>query len=123
LKAGALGYLKKAEAVPFVVPGLRRILEGRIFLSPHFNEQLMLKMIRSPACGSGSPIDRLSDRELEVLELLGRRHNSKSIAGLLNLSVKTIETHRAHIKEKLGFKNAAETVRFATDWIAQREAR
>jgi DNA-binding NarL/FixJ family response regulator len=121
LKAGALGYLMKAEAVQFVVAGLRQVLEGKIFVSPRFNEQLIFKAVRSLESGSASPIDQLSDRELEVLELLGRGHNTKSVAKLLNLSVKTIETHRAHIKEKLGFKEASEMIRFAIDWVAQRE--
>lgn len=121
LKAGALGYLMKTEAVQSIVVGLRRVLEGKIFVSSRFNEQLIFKAIRSRESGPASPIDRLSDRELEVLELLGRRHNTKSIASLLHLSPKTIETHRAHIKEKLGFKQASEMVRFAIDWLADAE--
>jgi len=66
-------------------------------------------------------VDRLSDRELEVLMMLGKGHNTKSIAHELNLSVKTIETHRAHIKEKLGFTDASEMVRFAIDWVTHQE--
>jgi DNA-binding NarL/FixJ family response regulator len=122
LKAGASGYLMKAEAVQFFLAALRRVLEGKIFVSPRLNEQLICKAVRSLDTASASPIDQLSDRELEVLELLGRRHNTKSVARLLNLSVKTIETHRAHIKEKLGFKEANDVIRFAIDWVAQREA-
>jgi DNA-binding NarL/FixJ family response regulator len=121
LKAGALGYLMKAEAVAHVVSGIRRVLEGRIFVSPRFSEQLIYKAVQSIESGASSPIDTLSDRELEVLELLGKAHNTRSVAKMLNLSVKTIETHRAHIKEKLGFKDAAEMIRFAIDWVAQQE--
>ncbi len=121
LKAGALGYLMKAEAVQHVISGIRRVLEGRIFVSPRFSEQLIYKAVQSIESGSSSPIDALSDRELEVLELLGKAHNTRSIAKMLNLSVKTIETHRAHIKEKLGFKDATEMVRFAIDWVAQQD--
>ena len=121
LKAGASGYLMKTEAVQFLVVGLRRILEGKIFVSARFNEQLIFKAIRSLTSGPGSPIDRLSDRELEVLELLGRKYNTKSIASLLHRSPKTVETHRAHIKEKLGFKQASDLIHFAIDWLADAE--
>jgi DNA-binding NarL/FixJ family response regulator len=121
LKAGALGYLMKAEAVQHVILGIRRVLEGRIFVSPRFSEQLIYKAVQSLESGSNSPVDTLSDRELEVLELLGKAHNTRSVAKMLNLSVKTIETHRAHIKEKLGFKDATEMIRFAVDWVAQQE--
>lgn len=100
---------------------MRQVLEGRIFVSPRLNEKLIFKAVRSLESGSASPIDQLSDRELEVLELLGRRHSTKSVAELLNLSVKTIETHRAHIKEKLGFKEANDMIRFASDWVSQQE--
>ena len=63
----------------------------------------------------------LSDRELEVLQLLGKGHSTRSIADTLHLSIKTIETHRAHIKEKLGFQDSEDMVRFAVDWVAQQE--
>jgi DNA-binding NarL/FixJ family response regulator len=111
----------KAEAGQHVIAGIRRVLEGKIFVSPKFSEQLIFKAIHSIETGDGSPVDQLSDRELEVLELLGKGHNTRSVARLLNLSVKTIETHRAHIKEKLGFKDASEMVRFAIDWVSQQE--
>ncbi len=121
LKAGALGYIMKAEAGQHVIAGIRRVLDGKIFVSPKFSEQLIFKAIHSIETGDGSPVDQLSDRELEVLEFLGKGHNTRSVAKLLNLSVKTIETHRAHIKEKLGFKDASEMVRFAIDWVSQQE--
>jgi DNA-binding NarL/FixJ family response regulator len=111
----------KAEATRHVVAAIRRVLEGRIFVSPRFADQLIFKSIQSLESGSGDPVDQLSDRELEVLELLGKGENTRTVASLLNLSVKTIETHRAHIKEKLGFKDSSEMIRFAIDWVAQRE--
>jgi DNA-binding NarL/FixJ family response regulator len=69
--------------------------------------------------GMGSPVDALSDRELEVLQLLGKGFGTREIANELHLSIKTIETHRAHIKEKLGMKDAGQMVRFAIDWVAR----
>jgi DNA-binding NarL/FixJ family response regulator len=122
LKAGALGYVMKAEPAENVVSGIRRVLEHRIFVSPRLSEHLIFRAVESLETGAGSPVDQLSDRELEVLDLLGKGHNTRSIAQALNLSVKTIETHRAHIKEKLGCKDASEMVRFAIDWVAQNEA-
>jgi DNA-binding NarL/FixJ family response regulator len=121
LKAGALGYVMKAEALQHVIEAVRRVLDGRIFVSPRFGEQLIFKAVHGSENGGPSPVDRLSDRELEVLMMLGKGHNTKSIAKGLNLSVKTIETHRAHIKEKLGFSDASEMVRFAIDWVTHQE--
>src|SRR5258708_35952103 len=121
LKAGALGYVMKAEALQHVINAVRRVLDGRIFVSPRFGEKLIFKAVHGSDSGSHSPVDRLSDRELEVLMMLGNGHNTKSIAQELNLSVKTIETHRAHIKEKVAFTDANDMVRLAVDWVARYE--
>jgi DNA-binding NarL/FixJ family response regulator len=88
-------------------------------VSPEFGEQLIFKAVQSTEAGASSPVDLLSDRELEVLQLLGKGESTRSIAETLHLSVKTIETHRAHIKEKLGFRESEEMVKFAIDWVAQ----
>ena len=82
---------------------------------------MIFKAVQSTEAGTGSPVDALSDRELEVLQLLGKGGSTRSIAETLHLSVKTIETHRAHIKEKLGFHDSEEMVKFAIDWVAQQE--
>lgn len=119
LRAGALGYVMKAEALNHVLTALRKVLKGDIYVSEKFSERLIFKAIQSIDGGLGSPVDKLSDRELEVLELLGRGFGTREIANELHLSVKTIETHRAHIKEKLGFKDAGEMVRFSIEWVAQ----
>jgi DNA-binding NarL/FixJ family response regulator len=121
LKAGALGYVMKAEALQHVISAVRCVLAGRIFVSPRFGEKLIFKAVHGTDSGSLSPVDRLSDRELEVLVMLGKGRNTKSIAKDLNLSIKTIETHRAHIKEKLGVADASEMVRFAIDWVSHQE--
>lgn len=119
LKAGALGYIMKAEALNDILNGLHKVLSGGLYLSPKLSERLIFQAIQSLKDGKGSPVDKLSDRELEILELLGRGFGTKKIALELHLSVKTIETHRAHIKEKLAFKDAHELVRFAIDWVIQ----
>lgn len=119
LRAGALGYVMKAEALDYVLTALRKVLNGDVYVSPRFSERLIFKAVHSLDGGMGSPVDKLSDRELEVLQLLGRGFGTREVAAELNLSIKTVETHRAHIKEKLGFKDAGEMVRFAIDWVSQ----
>jgi len=121
LRAGAKGYVMKAEAMSNVVGALRKVLGGEVYVSPRFSERLVFKAIHSLDGGMGSPVDKLSDRELEVLQLFGRGFGTREIANELHLSIKTIETHRAHIKEKLGFKDGGEMVRFAIDWVAQEQ--
>jgi DNA-binding NarL/FixJ family response regulator len=122
LRAGAKGYVMKSEAMGSVIGAIREVLNGGIYVSPRFSERLVFKAIQSLDGGMGSPVDQLSDREIEVLRLLGRGFATREVASELNLSIKTIETHRAHIKEKLGFKDAGEMIRFAIDWVAQEEA-
>jgi DNA-binding NarL/FixJ family response regulator len=117
LKAGAKGYVMKAEAMTSIATAMRRVAEGKIYVSPTFGEQLIFKAITAIDEGMGSPVDVLSDRELEVLEKLGKGLTTREIADALHLSPKTVETHRAHIKEKLKFKDATAMVRFAVDWV------
>ena len=116
LRAGAKGYLMKAEAIDHVVKALRKVMDGALYISPRLSERLIFKAIQSDNSDSVSPVDRLSDRELEVLQHMGKGSGTRDIAGSLRLSIKTIETHRSHIKEKLGLKDAAELVRFASEW-------
>ncbi|MGH8045983.1 MAG: response regulator transcription factor [Chthoniobacterales bacterium] len=121
LRAGALGYVMKAEALDLILTAIRKVLQGEPFLSPKFSDKLVFKAIRSMDEGLGSPVDKLSDREMEVLNLMGRGFGAQDIANELHLSVKTIETHRAHIKEKLGFNDSKEMVRFSIEWVAQQQ--
>jgi DNA-binding NarL/FixJ family response regulator len=121
LRAGAKGYIMKQQAMENVLEALRRVIDGGIYVSPQFSEKLIFKAIRGSDSDLGSPVDKLSDRELEVLQLFGRHKTTREIAETLHLSVKTIETHRAHIKEKLGFKDADELVKFAIEWMTVAE--
>jgi DNA-binding NarL/FixJ family response regulator len=121
LKAGALGYVMKSEAMDHIVEAIASVMAGKVYVSPEFSEKLIFRAIQSPDSATTSPVDLLSDRELEVLHLIGKGHSSISIAKQLYRSVKTIETHRAHIKEKLGCRDSEEMVRFAIDWVAQHE--
>ena len=121
LKAGALGYVMKSEAMDHIVEAIAAVMAGKIYVSPKFSEKLIFRAIQSTDSATSSPIDLLSDRELEVLLLIGKGNSTKSIARSLNLSIKTIETHRTHIKEKLGCHDSEEMVRFAIDWVAQQD--
>jgi DNA-binding NarL/FixJ family response regulator len=120
LKAGALGYVMKAEAMTHVGEAIRKVLAGKLYVSPAFGGKLIFKAVQSLDLESGSLVDKLSDRELEILELIGKGRSTRSIADELHLSIKTIETHRAHIKVKLGFTESADMVKFAVDWVSAR---
>jgi DNA-binding NarL/FixJ family response regulator len=121
LRAGAKGYVMKDEALTCVLEALQKISAGGIYVSPRMNERLIFKAVQGSATDFASPVDKLSDRELEILQLLGKGGNTRRIAGQLSLSIKTIETHRAHLKRKLGFKKQDELVRFAGEWMVAAE--
>ena len=121
LRAGAQGYVMKHEAMANVVRAIHEVFSGRPYLSPVMAAQVITKFSHSPVVGAADPVDRLSDRELEILELIGKGTEVRQIAKFLHLSPKTVETHRAHIKEKLQLKNAREVARFAVQWLDARE--
>ena len=121
LRAGAKGYVMKDEVIESVLDALRKVIGGGVYVSPKFSERLVFKAIQGSDSDMGSPVDKLSDRELEVLQLFGRGKTTREIADTLRLSGKTIETHRLHIKEKLGFKTADEMVKFAVEWMTAAE--
>ncbi len=116
LRAGAKGYVMKAEALDYVVTALRKVVNNGIYVSPRLSESLIYRAVHAQGDAPGSPVEKLSDREIEVFQLIGKGFGTKEIAESLNLSTKTIETHRAHIKEKLGFYDARELTRFAIEW-------
>ena len=115
LRAGALGYIMKQEAPENVIAALRKILGNEVSLSQQMGTRL-LNSFTGKKDALGSPIELLSDRELEVFNLIGQGNGTREIADLLHLSVKTIESHRAHIKEKLNLENASQLVRHAIQW-------
>jgi DNA-binding NarL/FixJ family response regulator len=118
LRAGARGYVMKHQAEDQLLDALRKVVAGGLYVSPALGEKLVFKLVQGSDSDLGSPVDKLSDRELEVLRHFGQGKTTREVAQTLHLSVKTIETHRAHIKEKLGFKDAPEMVKFAGEWVA-----
>ena len=120
LRAGADGYVMKHEAMANVIQAIHEVFRGRPYLSPAMAAQVITKFARGAAEGETDPVSRLSDRELEILELIGKGNDMRQIAKLLHLSPKTVETHRAHIKEKLNLKDSREVARFAVQWLSAR---
>lgn len=117
MRAGAKGYIMKQEATEKVVTAIRRVLAGEVYVSDGMAAKMVGKLIAGPAKAGGSPVDRLSDRELEVFRLIGAGYGTREMAEKLHLSVKTIETYRAHIKEKLDLIDANELLRTAITWV------
>jgi len=122
LRAGAEGYVMKHEAMANVIEAIREVFNGRPYLSPAMAAQVITKFAHRQAEGEADAVERLSDRELEVLELIGKGNDVRQIAKLLHLSPKTVETHRSHIKDKLDLKNSREVARFALQWLSARSA-
>jgi DNA-binding NarL/FixJ family response regulator len=118
LRAGADGYIMKQEAIDGLVHAIHEILLGRRYVSARMS-QIILARLGSDASLSGDPLESLTDRELEVLELIGHGVSTAAIADRLGVSVKTIETYRSNIRTKLDLKDAAQLIRYATTWIEQ----
>lgn len=118
LRAGARGYLMKREALDSVIVAVRTVLRGDIYVSPTMSKRMIEEHI-STGGRARSGVEKLTDRELEILQLIGDGKEVRTIARELHLSAKTVEAHRAHIKEKLNLNNAREVARFATTWVNQ----
>jgi DNA-binding NarL/FixJ family response regulator len=117
LRAGASGYIMKQEGTEKVLLALRKVLQGEVYLSDRLGNRMLGTLVNGRALRTGSPVEELSDRELEVFSLIGQGHGTRSISEKLHLSIKTIESHRAHIKEKLSLQNASALVHHAIQWV------
>jgi DNA-binding NarL/FixJ family response regulator len=113
LRAGAQGYVMKVQATEDVMRALRRVLGGGVWLSDRMSSALLGRLAHGRTIASGTPLASLSDRELEIFQMIGQGQSVKDIAGQLSLSAKTVEVHREHIKEKLSLKSSAELLRYA----------
>jgi len=117
IRAGARGYVMKLEAGDVIVDAVRRVLKGGIYVSEEINERLLMGIASGQHHLARSPLEVLSDRELEVFELTGRGLGTREIAERLHLSIKTVESYRARIKNKLNLNNAAELMQHAVQWV------
>jgi len=116
IRAGAKGYLNKQEASKKVISAIRTILAGDIFVSEQMKSAMLQKMAGGQRPEGQAPTDVLSDRELEVFQLLGQGLGVRQIAEMLFVSVKTVEAHREHIKQKMNFKSSSELLRYAIQY-------
>ncbi len=116
-RAGALGYMMKEAALEKVVAAIRRVLSGNIYVSEALSAKMLQQQVSGKKSVQESPVQGLSDREMEVFQLLGRWKKTSEIAQELHLSVKTIEYYREMIKKKLGLKSGAELTQYATNWV------
>jgi DNA-binding NarL/FixJ family response regulator len=119
LRAGANGYIMKQEATEKVLVALRRILSGEIYVSDRVANSMLQHYVRGSHPAERSSVSELTDRELEVFRLIGEGHGTRQIAEALHLSVKTVESYQAHIKEKLSLRSGRELVQHAVQWTVR----
>lgn len=118
LRAGARGYIMKQEATDKVITAIRKVLTGELYISDKMTAKMVDRLVRGAT--ESSPVNALSDRELEVFDMLGQGHGTRYISEKLHLSIKTIETYRAHIKRKLNLSDATELIQHAVQWVNTR---
>lgn len=116
LRAGAKGYIMKSEASERILVAIHRVLEGEIYLSEAMKEKMLHRLVRSKKDEVVFTIDTLSDREMEVFQLIGNGYGTRQIAEKLHLSVKTIDSYREHLKLKLRLEKGSDLVRHAIQW-------
>lgn len=119
LRAGALGYVNKGEPPNVFIAALQRVNSGQIYLSDRMTNRMLDHVLTDKGEQIRSPIETLSNRELEVFEMIGKGLATKQIAAKLGLSPKTIETYREHIKQKLNLANSTELTRSAVQWVLE----
>jgi len=117
LKVGAKGYIMKQEAIEKMMEAIRKVINGEVYVSERVSATIVKKFIDGKAESGRSPVEVLSNRELEVFQLIGQGFGTRQIAQELNVSIKTVESYRANIKEKLNLRNASELMRHAVHYI------
>lgn len=120
LRAGAKGYISKNESPAEVIEAIRKVMAGRIYVSERVTGAILGRLGQADKAMEPSGVDILSDREIEVFQLVGRGLNSREIAARINLGASTVDSYRARIKDKLGIKNAAELYQRAAQWVTER---
>ena len=120
LRAGARGYLMKEVAAEQFIQAVQKVLTGGIYVSEAISGRMLEQAVTGRVRGPTDALNQLSDRELEVLELIGSGRATKLIAEQMSISTRTVEAHRAHIKDKLGLTDGAELVRYAVQWVEAR---
>ena len=121
-RAGALGYLMKQEALEKIIPAIRRVLSGAIYVSDALAAKMLQQQVRGQTSLNESPVKSLSDRELEVFQMIGSWKKTSDIAKELHLSIKTVEYYREQIKHKLNLGSGSELTQYATSWVQRENA-
>jgi len=119
LRAGGRGYIMKQAGPDKVITAIRKVLAGGVYVSEQTSALILSQMTGTRSRDSTKPVSKLTDREFEVLSLIGQGKEPHDIAKVLHLSIKTVDTHRGHIKEKLGLKNGTELIHYATRWVSE----
>jgi len=122
LRAGGRGYIMKQEGGKKLMDAIRQVLEGKIYVSQKMSADILEMFSGRRAGAESSPVEKLTDREFEVFQLIGQGKSTRDIAEQLHLSMKTVDVHRANIKTKLKLKSAVELVRFAVRWVESQGA-
>lgn len=117
IRAGARGYVMKQEMTGTIVNAIKRIIEGKIYLSDDMSSKLLDELMFKQNVRIGNTIEKLTDRELEVFRLIGHGYKTQDIAKKLCLSIKTIDTYRIRIKEKLSLSDSTELTKIAIEWV------
>jgi len=123
LRAGARGYIMKRETTRKVIDAIRRVLEGKLYISETVSETITAKSVTGKVGASQTPVEQLSDRELEVFEMLGQGLGTRQIAENLRVSIKTVQVYCARMKEKMNLGSATELLREAIRWNETRHPR
>jgi len=121
LRAGALGYITKEEASKKILQAIRKVLAGQVYLSEQMSDRMMKRMVGGQPEATGSPMEVLTDRELEVFQMIGRGMATRRIAEDLRIGIKTVESYRARIKEKLYLNDGTQLVQQAVQWVQSNE--
>jgi len=121
LRAGARGYIMKEAGGENLLAAIRQVLNGEVYVSPRVSARILESVSGRRPRGSTSPIEKLTDREIEIFEMIGAGKNPRQIASELNLSTKTVDVHRANIREKLQLPDSTALVRHAVHWVETRE--
>jgi DNA-binding NarL/FixJ family response regulator len=116
LHAGARGFIMKIADTGHIMKAIRQVLSGQIYVSGKMQDKLLNRVLTTDQKVNNSPLDTLSDRELEIFQLIGEGLSTRNISEKLSLGIKTVETHKAHIKKKLNLSNSSELMRFAVKW-------
>ena len=116
LRAGGRGYIMKQEGGKKLMQAMRQVLEGKVYVSEKISAEILDTLSGRRPGAEGSPMEKLTDRELEIFQLIGQGKGTRDIAQTLHLSVKTVDVHRANIKTKLTLNSASELIRYAVRW-------